>query len=169
MICRLDPEIVCCNLINSSGPHIAQVRKSTNSVPESSAMAIRATGTDTRKRPAFSEGLRSAIELPLTEGGHDVDAAHPYPAEGAKTGRHAPRVRRAVNEENADGGRVVTAPTNGAAGNIPALMHYYCIFVPSASMQGIVDSCSQPLRLEHCTSWTHRFLKPRSGVKEKWV
>jgi len=39
----------------------------------------------------------------------------------------------AVNEENAAGGRVVTAPTNGAAGIIPAVMHYYRAFVPGAS------------------------------------
>ena len=36
----------------------------------------------------------------------------------------------AVNEENAAGGRVVTAPTNGAAGIIPAVLHYYERFVP---------------------------------------
>lgn len=45
----------------------------------------------------------------------------------------------AVNEENAAGGRVVTAPTNGAAGVVPAVMHYYQRFVPSASDEGIVD------------------------------
>ena len=45
----------------------------------------------------------------------------------------------AVNEENAAGGRVVTAPTNGAAGVVPAVMHYYQRFVPSASDAGIVD------------------------------
>ena len=44
----------------------------------------------------------------------------------------------AVNEENAAGGRVVTAPTNGAAGIIPAVMHYYDRFVPGASDDGIV-------------------------------
>jgi L-serine dehydratase len=38
----------------------------------------------------------------------------------------------AVNEENAAGGRVVTAPTNGAAGIIPAVLHYYTRFVPGA-------------------------------------
>jgi len=38
-----------------------------------------------------------------------------------------------VNEENAAGGRVVTAPTNGAAGIIPAVLHYYMRFVPGAS------------------------------------
>jgi len=44
----------------------------------------------------------------------------------------------AVNEENAGGGRVVTAPTNGAAGIVPAVMHYYSRFVPGASDDGIV-------------------------------
>ncbi|MEF2147418.1 L-serine ammonia-lyase [Aquilutibacter rugosus] len=43
----------------------------------------------------------------------------------------------AVNEENAAGGRVVTAPTNGAAGIIPAVIQYYDRFVPGASAQGI--------------------------------
>ncbi len=45
----------------------------------------------------------------------------------------------AVNEENAAGGRVVTAPTNGAAGIVPAVMHYYERFVPGASEQGVFD------------------------------
>ena len=44
----------------------------------------------------------------------------------------------AVNEENAAGGRVVTAPTNGAAGIIPAVMHYYWQFCSGASEDGIV-------------------------------
>ena len=43
----------------------------------------------------------------------------------------------AVNEENAAGGRVVTAPTNGAAGIIPAVLHYYDRFVHGASAEGI--------------------------------
>ncbi|WP_211451106.1 L-serine ammonia-lyase [Collimonas antrihumi] len=45
----------------------------------------------------------------------------------------------AVNEENAAGGRVVTAPTNGAAGVVPAVMHYYERFIAGASDDGIVD------------------------------
>ena len=45
----------------------------------------------------------------------------------------------AVNEENAAGGRVVTAPTNGAAGIIPAVLHYYTRFVAGASGAGVVD------------------------------
>ncbi|MDA8319420.1 MAG: L-serine ammonia-lyase [Actinomycetota bacterium] len=43
----------------------------------------------------------------------------------------------AVNEQNAAGGRVVTAPTNGAAGIIPAVLHYYTRFVPGASPDGV--------------------------------
>lgn len=44
----------------------------------------------------------------------------------------------AVNEENAAGGRVVTAPTNGAAGIIPAVLHYYDRFVPTSSEEGVI-------------------------------
>ncbi|NYT64936.1 L-serine ammonia-lyase [Alcaligenaceae bacterium] len=45
----------------------------------------------------------------------------------------------AVNEENAANGRVVTAPTNGAAGLIPAVLRYYQSFIPGASELGIED------------------------------
>ena len=44
----------------------------------------------------------------------------------------------AVNEENAAGGRVVTAPTNGAAGVIPAVLAYYVKFIPNSNDDGIV-------------------------------
>jgi L-serine dehydratase len=44
----------------------------------------------------------------------------------------------AVNEENAAGGRVVTAPTNGAAGVIPAVARYYCDFISGADEEGIL-------------------------------
>jgi L-serine dehydratase len=44
----------------------------------------------------------------------------------------------AVNEENAAGGRVVTAPTNGAAGIIPAVMHYYQRYMPNADDEGAI-------------------------------
>ena len=44
----------------------------------------------------------------------------------------------AVNEENAAGGRVVTAPTNGAAGIVPAVLHYFHRYRPEASPEGIV-------------------------------
>jgi len=45
----------------------------------------------------------------------------------------------AVNEENAAGGRVVTAPTNGAAGIIPAVLHYYDRFIANSTSQGVRD------------------------------
>ena len=45
----------------------------------------------------------------------------------------------AVNEENAAGGRVVTAPTNGAAGVVPAVLRYYRDFCPGASAKGMQD------------------------------
>jgi len=44
----------------------------------------------------------------------------------------------AVNEENAAGGRVVTAPTNGAAGVVPAVAHYYERFMPEADHEGLM-------------------------------
>ena len=54
----------------------------------------------------------------------------------------------AVNEENASFGRVVTAPTNGAAGVIPAVLLYYVIFVTELPMKKWEDSCSPPQRSE---------------------
>jgi L-serine dehydratase len=45
----------------------------------------------------------------------------------------------AVNEENASGGRVVTAPTNGAAGIIPAVLHYAVTFVPGTDDDAVVN------------------------------
>ena len=45
----------------------------------------------------------------------------------------------AVNEENAAGGRVVTAPTNGAAGIVPAVLHYYVHHWPGAIESGVVN------------------------------
>jgi L-serine dehydratase len=44
----------------------------------------------------------------------------------------------AVNEENAAGGRVVTAPTNGAAGIVPAVLRYYRRFIPGADEEGVI-------------------------------
>ncbi|EWT07225.1 serine ammonia-lyase [Intrasporangium chromatireducens Q5-1] len=45
----------------------------------------------------------------------------------------------AVNEENASGGRIVTAPTNGAAGIIPAVLHFYSRFIDGADEDGVVE------------------------------
>ncbi len=46
-------------------------------------------------------------------------------------------MRLAVNEENASGGKVVTAPTNGAAGIIPAVLHYYRDFIKDFNTEGV--------------------------------
>ncbi len=51
---------------------------------------------------------------------------------------HVTTYALAVNEQNAAGGRVVTAPTNGAAGIIPAVLHYYSEFVAGADDDGVV-------------------------------
>lgn len=45
----------------------------------------------------------------------------------------------AVSEENAGGGRVVTSPTNGSAGIIPAVLHYYWHFVQGSTIDGVVE------------------------------
>lgn len=44
----------------------------------------------------------------------------------------------ATNDENAAGGRIVTAPTNGAAGTVPAVARYYLDFCPAADHEGIL-------------------------------
>lgn len=89
------------------------------------------------------------------------DAALPLPG-GLKVRRRAPALYRelqrdtdktdvmfamdwvnlfamAVNEENAASGRVVTAPTNGAAGLLPAVLRYYQTFIPEHSDDGVID------------------------------
>jgi len=89
--------------------------------------------------------------LALTGRGHATDTAiilgllgeHPETVEPASADALAAAVdwvslfALAVNEENAAGGRVVTAPTNGAAGVIPAVGAYYIRFLPGASQEGI--------------------------------
>ena len=100
----------------------------------------------------------SAMQECVTHGCHRVDPILPG---GLNVRRRAPELLRAltdnpdttgplramdwvnlyalaVNEENASGGRVVTAPTNGAAGIIPAVLHYYMQFVPGADEDGVV-------------------------------
>jgi L-serine dehydratase len=71
------------------------------------------------------------IRLQLEESGRHPEPGHDCATEWL----HAYAL--AVNEENAAGGRVVTAPTNGAAGIIPAVGHYYLRFVPGANAAGI--------------------------------
>ncbi len=65
---------------------------------------------------------------------------HPSKAENhADVMNHLNLYAMAVNEENAAGGRVVTAPTNGAAGIIPAVLKYYLDFCDGATDEGVID------------------------------
>ncbi len=57
----------------------------------------------------------------------------------------------AVNEENAAGGRVVTAPTNGAAGVLPAVLHYFDRFCPGANEQRVFDFLLTSAAIEQAT------------------
>jgi len=78
-----------------------------------------------RRAPAMAEELRRAPEASLKDPLTILDWVNLYAL--------------AMNEENAAGGRVVTAPTNGAAGIIPAVGHYYLRFCPKADEDGIVE------------------------------
>ena len=95
------------------------------------ARGIRAEGTlpgglhVARRAPALHAELRSRPEAAMRDPLTVLDWVNLYAL--------------AVNEENAAGGRVVTAPTNGAAGIIPAVLHYYDRFCPNASEQGVFD------------------------------
>ncbi|GAA4621660.1 hypothetical protein GCM10023108_55370 [Saccharopolyspora hordei] len=90
-------------------------------------------------RECVDNGCRNTGELP---GGLKVKRRAAELA-AALTGQDDPMewvtlFALAVNEENAAGGRVVTAPTNGAAGIVPAVLHYYTRFVPGADEDGVV-------------------------------
>jgi len=67
-----------------------------------------------------------------------------------------------VNEENAAGGRVVTAPTNGAAGIIPAVIQYYLDFIPG------LNSCSPPAPSAFCICKMPPYPAPRWDARVKW-
>lgn len=73
----------------------------------------------------------------------------------------------AVNEENAAGGRVVTAPTNGAAGIIPAVLHYFRKFNPHANQSRVEDFLLTAGAIGICTKPTHRFPVRTSAAKAK--
>ena len=78
-----------------------------------------------RRAPALYQALTSNPEAALKDPLQVMDWVNLYAL--------------AVNEENAAGGRVVTAPTNGAAGIVPAVLHYYARFIPNATDKGVVD------------------------------
>jgi L-serine dehydratase len=69
---------------------------------------------------------------------HEQLSCHPDETDPLRAMEWVTLYALAVNEENAAGGRVVTAPTNGAAGIVPAVLHYYRDFVPTFSEDGVV-------------------------------
>lgn len=73
----------------------------------------------------------------------------------------------AVNEENAAGGRVVTAPTNGAAGIIPAVLHYFRKFNPHANQSRVEDFLLTAGAIGILYKPTHRFPARTSAAKAK--
>ncbi len=77
-----------------------------------------------RRAPVMYKKLKNQFEQALTDPLTTMDWVNMYAI--------------AVNEENAAGGRVVTAPTNGAAGIIPAVLKYYDRFSSKSDEQGIV-------------------------------
>ncbi|HUB88829.1 MAG TPA: L-serine ammonia-lyase [Dyella sp.] len=79
----------------------------------------------TRRAPGMAAELRNQPEASLKDPLTILDWVNLYAL--------------AVNEENAAGGRVVTAPTNGAAGIVPAVLHYYHRFCPKSDENGVVD------------------------------
>jgi L-serine dehydratase len=78
-----------------------------------------------RRAPAMAQDLRSQPEASLKDPLTILDWVNLYAL--------------AVNEENAAGGRVVTAPTNGAAGIVPAVLHYYYRFCPKSNDDGVIE------------------------------
>ena len=87
----------------------------------SSTDALLPGGLDVRRRaPALHHSL---LESPSNDELHAMEWVNLF--------------AMAVNEENAAGGRVVTAPTNGAAGIIPAVLSYYSRFIPGADAAGV--------------------------------
>ena len=78
-----------------------------------------------RRAPVLAAQLRARAERVLSDPLSVLDWVNVYAF--------------AVNEENAAGGRVVTAPTNGAAGVIPAVLHYYDTFIANATDEGVME------------------------------
>ncbi|OGB69438.1 MAG: L-serine ammonia-lyase [Burkholderiales bacterium RIFOXYC12_FULL_60_6] len=78
-----------------------------------------------RRAPVLAAQLRARAERVLSDPLSVLDWVNVYAF--------------AVNEENAAGGRVVTAPTNGAAGVIPAVLHYYDKFITNATDEGVME------------------------------
>ena len=127
-------------------------------------------------RDCVDNGLRNEGILP---GGLNVQrraAPAPQPAgdRQAQRDRLDPQrhgmgqpVRPGGERENAAGGRMVTAPTNGAAGIIPAVLHYYMKFNPDAQDRDVVDYLLAAAAWASCARRTPRSPAPRSAARAR--
>ncbi len=108
-----------------------QLREIWDAMQQCCARGIRQEGTlpgglhVSRRAPALYRELSSKPEAAMRDPLTTLDWVNLYAL--------------AVNEENAAGGRVVTAPTNGAAGVLPAVLHYFDRFCPGANEQRVFD------------------------------
>ncbi|RIX78412.1 L-serine ammonia-lyase [Acidovorax cavernicola] len=113
----------------------AEVRSQLLQVWEAMAGAVRRGCASTGTLPGRMQVRRRAADLFARLQGDRRDAAPDPLAAMDWVNLYA----MAVNEENAAGGRVVTAPTNGAAGVIPAVLHYHQRFFPGAGDEAVVE------------------------------
>jgi L-serine dehydratase len=92
-----------------------------------------------RRAPGIYQQLRGENPGVFTGNADDLKTAKNLISSESPASEWTALFALAVNEENASGGRIVTAPTNGAAGIIPAVLHYYWSFIDGADEQGIIN------------------------------
>lgn len=92
-----------------------------------------------RRAPGIYKQLRGQNQGVFTEDADDLKKAKTMVSNESPASEWTALFALAVNEENASGGRIVTAPTNGAAGIIPAVLHYYWSFIERADEQGVIN------------------------------
>lgn len=135
------------SMAKQSGLSISEMKRANETAVAGPAKLDRGLGEIWAAMEAcIARGLVQTGELP---GGLKVKrraaALHEKLQEQAQSNRFNPMVANewlslyalAVNEENASGGRVVTSPTNGAAGVVPAVIKYYMKFIDGASQTGV--------------------------------
>jgi L-serine dehydratase len=92
-----------------------------------------------RRAPSIYQQLRGENQGVFSNGAEGLKTAKTLISSTSPASEWVALFALAVNEENASGGRIVTAPTNGAAGIIPAVLHYYWSFIDDADEQGVID------------------------------
>lgn len=139
----------------------AGLRELWNAMQSCVARGIREEGTlpgglnVSRRAPALYRELSSKPEAAMRDPLTTLDWVNLYAL--------------AVNEENAAGGRVVTAPTNGAAGIIPRCCITSIVFARALRNNAFSTSCSPQRQSASCTRKTPRFPVPKWAARAKWV